>query len=67
MKGLMQKIKIHSNKLNESAITLVANAEENAAASNQVAVTMEEIASGATHQAEVVQANQSAIHDMLIP
>ncbi len=65
MKGLMQKIKIHSNKLNESAITLVANAEENAAASNQVAVTMEEIASGATHQAEVVQANQSAIHDML--
>ena len=43
----------------------MANAEENAAASNQVAVTMEEIASGATHQAEVVQENQSAIHALL--
>ena len=65
MKELMQKVKVLSSKLNESSITLVANAEENAAASNQVAVTMEEIATGATHQAEVVQANQSAIQDML--
>ncbi len=65
MKELMQKVKTLSSKVNESSITLVANAEESAAASNQVAVTMEEIASGATHQAEVVQAIQSAINDML--
>lgn len=65
MKELMYKIKIISGKVNESSITLVANAEENAAASNQVAVTMEEIASGATHQAEVVLENQSSINDLL--
>ena len=65
MKELMQHVRTLSSKVNESSITLVANAEENSAASNQVAVTMEEIASGATHQAEVVQANQYAINDML--
>ena len=63
MKDLMQKVKILSSKLNESSITLVANAEENAAASNQVAITMEGIASEATHQAEVVQTNQT-VHAM---
>src|SRR4051794_23891174 len=54
-----------SRKVSESSIPLVANAEENAAAANQVAMTMEEIASGATYQAEVVQTNQSAINKMM--
>lgn len=55
------KIRSISDEVADSSMTLLASAEENSAASSEVATTMEQIASGATNQTEVIQANEVTI------
>ncbi|MDW7613972.1 methyl-accepting chemotaxis protein [Peribacillus simplex] len=50
-----------SDKVSESSMTLVASADENSAAANEVALTMEQIAAGAIDQIEVGQNNERAV------
>ncbi|MGE7685226.1 methyl-accepting chemotaxis protein [Peribacillus simplex] len=50
-----------SDKVSDSSMTLVASAEENSAAANEVAMTMEQIAAGAIDQIEVGQNNEMAV------
>ncbi|SFA81576.1 MULTISPECIES: methyl-accepting chemotaxis protein [unclassified Bacillus (in: firmicutes)] len=56
-RDILKKISTISNQVTDASQTLVASAEENTAASNEVATTMEQIASGATNQTEIVQIN----------
>ncbi|WHY57250.1 hypothetical protein [Peribacillus simplex] len=51
----------YKNKVSESSMTLVASADENSAAANEVAMTMEQIAAGAIDQIEVGQNNEMAV------
>ncbi|MGE7186733.1 methyl-accepting chemotaxis protein [Peribacillus sp. NPDC006672] len=50
-----------SDKVSDSSMTLVSSADENSAAANEVAMTMEQIASGAINQIEVGQNNERAV------
>ncbi|MFE4130734.1 methyl-accepting chemotaxis protein [Peribacillus sp. YIM B13482] len=50
-----------SDKVSDSSMTLVASADENSAAANEVALTMEQIAAGAIDQIEVGQNNERAV------
>ncbi|PJN90959.1 hypothetical protein CVN76_07125 [Bacillus sp. mrc49] len=61
MSQMLGKVNTLSDKVSESSMTLVASAEENSAAANEVALTMEQIASGAIDQIEVGQNNEKAV------
>ncbi|MGG4265985.1 methyl-accepting chemotaxis protein [Peribacillus simplex] len=50
-----------SDKVSDSSMTLVASADENSAAANEVAMTMEQISAGAIDQIEVGQNNEMAV------
>ncbi|MYL59501.1 HAMP domain-containing protein, partial [Virgibacillus halodenitrificans] len=60
MREMMTKISTISVQVSEASQTLVKSAEENTSAANEVAVTMEEIASGATSQSELMEQNTIA-------
>ncbi|AIF45495.1 methyl-accepting chemotaxis protein [Virgibacillus sp. SK37] len=60
MREMMAKISTISVQVSEASQTLVKSAEENSSAANEVAVTMEEIASGATNQSELMEQNTIA-------
>ncbi|WP_340372700.1 methyl-accepting chemotaxis protein [Peribacillus sp. FSL E2-0218] len=61
MSQMLGKVNTLSDKVSDSSMTLVASAEENSAAANEVALTMEQIASGAIDQIEVGQNNEKAV------
>lgn len=60
MRGMMEHILSIAGKVRDASQTLVASSEENTAASNEVATTMEQIADGATVQSELVDKNNEA-------
>ncbi|MBP1948024.1 methyl-accepting chemotaxis protein [Virgibacillus litoralis] len=60
MRMMMIKIKDVSFNVSEASQTLVASAEENTASSNEVATTMEQIATGAGEQSEIMEQNAAA-------
>ncbi|WP_019376062.1 methyl-accepting chemotaxis protein [Virgibacillus halodenitrificans] len=60
MREMMTKISTISVQVSKASQTLVKSAEENTSAANEVAVTMEEIASGATSQSELMEQNTIA-------
>ncbi|WP_430790899.1 methyl-accepting chemotaxis protein [Virgibacillus flavescens] len=60
MRSMMINIKDVSFNVSEASQTLVASAEENTASSNEVSTTMEQIASGAGDQSEMMEQNASA-------
>ncbi|MFJ7849264.1 methyl-accepting chemotaxis protein [Peribacillus sp. NPDC097224] len=64
MSAMLKNVHALSNKVADSSMLLVASAEENSAAANEVAMTMEQIASGAIDQIEVGQDNETAIELM---
>jgi methyl-accepting chemotaxis protein len=57
---ILKKVVSISDHVTDASQTLVASAEENTAASNEVAITMQEIASGASNQTEIVETNVEA-------
>jgi methyl-accepting chemotaxis protein len=57
IRELMKKVSSISFHVSDASQTLVASAEENTAASNEIAKTMEQIASGAGNQSELVEEN----------
>ncbi|RFU62681.1 methyl-accepting chemotaxis protein [Bacillus sp. V59.32b] len=59
IRGILSKVAKISDEVSDSSMTMVASAEENSAAYNEVAHTMEQIASGAADQTEIVQENES--------
>jgi methyl-accepting chemotaxis protein len=59
--GLIAQIRQTSEKLNESSQVLLIGSVENSAASNEVAVTMQEIAEGAGTQAGIVERNAEMV------
>lgn len=59
MQLMMLKVKEVSVNVSEASQTLVASAEENTASSNEVATTMQQISTGASEQAELME--QSAV------
>ena len=61
MSHMLKNVDTLSNKVSDSSMLLVASAEENSAAANEVAMTMEQIASGAIDQIEVGQNNETAV------
>lgn len=61
MSQMLGKVNTLSDRVSDSSMTLVASAEENSAAANEVALTMEQIASGAIDQIEVGQNNENAV------
>ncbi|MEC5422906.1 methyl-accepting chemotaxis protein [Virgibacillus sp. C22-A2] len=61
---MMVKIKGVSFHVSEASQTLVASAEENTASSNEVATTMEQIASGAGDQSELMEKNAVAVEHL---
>lgn len=60
MRNMMKKIASTSLHVTEASQTLVASAEENTASANEVATTMEQIASGANNQSELMEQNAVA-------
>lgn len=64
MRTTLSKVKNISFNVAEASQTLVANAEENTAASNEVAITIEEIARGATDEAEMMEQNALATEQL---
>lgn len=60
MRGMLEHITTVAGKVGDASQTLVASAQENTAASNEVAVTMEQIAEGATEQSELTDRNNVA-------
>lgn len=60
MRNMMTNVKDVSFNVSEAAQTLVASAEENTASSNEVSTTMEQIASGAGEQSEMMEQNAIA-------
>ncbi|WP_404454383.1 methyl-accepting chemotaxis protein [Virgibacillus necropolis] len=60
MRTMMVNIKDVSFNVSEASQTLVASAEENTASSNEVATTMEQIATGAGEQSEMMEQNAVA-------
>ncbi|MBZ5749730.1 methyl-accepting chemotaxis protein [Metabacillus rhizolycopersici] len=61
LQGMLRSIRTISEKVTDSSMTLVASAEENTAASNEVAITIQQIAGGTSDQAEILQDNETAI------
>ena len=61
MSHMLKNVDTLSSKVSDSSMQLVASAEENSAAANEVAKTMEQIASGAIDQIEVGQNNETAV------
>ncbi|WP_442598220.1 methyl-accepting chemotaxis protein [Neobacillus sp. D3-1R] len=61
---MMKKISFISFQVSDASQTLVASAEENTAASNEVSRTMEQIASGAMTQAELLEGNSIATNNL---
>ncbi|HEY4602035.1 MAG TPA: methyl-accepting chemotaxis protein [Cerasibacillus sp.] len=53
-----------SHHVSGASQNLVASAEENTAATNEVATTMEQIASGASNQAEIMEGNAKATDEL---
>ncbi|RAV04103.1 methyl-accepting chemotaxis protein [Paenibacillus sp. YN15] len=64
MGTLMGHIRQTSDQLSESSQILKISAAENTASSSEVAVTMQEIASGAGDQAGIVEHNAAAVQEM---
>lgn len=64
MRATMMKVKNVSINVSEASHTLVASAEENSASSNEVATTMEQIATGAVDQAEMMESNATATEQL---
>ncbi|MFJ7746470.1 methyl-accepting chemotaxis protein [Peribacillus sp. NPDC097295] len=64
MSAMLKNVDTLSSKVSDSSMLLVASAEENSAAANEVAMTMEQIASGAIDQIEVGQNNETAVNLM---
>ena len=60
----LKKVSLLSDKVAESSMTLVASAEENSAASSEVATTIQQIASSTTNQTELSQDNEIAIQNV---
>ena len=61
MNHTLQKVQNISAEVADASGTLSASAEENSAASNEVATTIEQIANGAAHQSELSQTNSSEL------
>lgn len=61
MSHMLEVVNNLSDKVSDSSMTLVASADENSAAANEVAMTMEQIAAGAIDQIEVGQNNEMAV------
>ncbi|MGE7602732.1 methyl-accepting chemotaxis protein [Peribacillus sp. NPDC097675] len=61
MSHMLKNVDGLSRKVSDSSMLLVSSAEENSAAANEVAKTMEQIASGAIDQIEVGQNNETAV------
>jgi methyl-accepting chemotaxis protein len=59
--GVMEKVYGIANSVADSSQTLVASVEQNTAASNEVATTMQSIASGASDQADLLETNHQSI------
>lgn len=66
MGTLMEHIRQTSDKLAESSHILKISAAENTASSSEVAVTMQEIASGASDQAEIVEHSAAVVQEMAL-
>lgn len=64
MRQTMIQVRNVSSNVAEASHTLVASAEENTAASNEVATTMEQIATGAVEQAEMMEQNAIATEQL---
>lgn len=64
MRTTVMRVKVVSINVSEASQTLVASAEENTASSNEVATTMEQIASGAVDQAEMMEQNAIATEQL---
>lgn len=64
LERLIRQIRYTSNQLSESAQVLLTSAEDNTASANEVAITMQEIASGAGDQANLVEKNMEAIDSL---
>ena len=64
LERLIRQIRYTSTQLSESAQVLLTSAEDNTASANQVAITMQEIASGAGDQANLVEKNMEAIESL---
>ncbi|MNC19514.1 Methyl-accepting chemotaxis protein McpC [compost metagenome] len=64
MGTLMDHIRQTSGQLSESSHILKLSAAENTASSSEVAVTMQEIASGASDQAGIVEHNATVVQEM---
>ena len=61
LQGMLRSIRTISEKVTDSSMTLVASSEENTAASNEVAMTIQQIAGGTSDQAEILQDNETVI------
>lgn len=64
IREMMMKISSVSDKVSNASKTLVTSSEQNTIAANEVAVTMEEIASGATSQADMMEQNTQATNTL---
>ncbi|RSK28317.1 methyl-accepting chemotaxis protein [Bacillus sp. HMF5848] len=64
MRTIMEKVAHISVSVTDVAQTLVASAEENTAASNEVARTMQQIASGASDQTELMEQANTVVHNV---
>ncbi|YCA11678.1 methyl-accepting chemotaxis protein [Bacillus sp. AK128] len=62
MNDVMKSVLKISTEVTDASQTLVASAEQNTAASNEVATTMEQISGGASKQTELFEMNQESIH-----
>ncbi len=61
IRDMLVKVASVSTQVTDASQTLVASAEENTAASNEVATTMEQIASGASKQSDLSEENGRTI------
>lgn len=61
MNATLQKVQSISAEVADASSTLSASAEENSAASNEVATTIEQISNGASHQSELSQTNSGEL------
>ncbi|YBZ94013.1 methyl-accepting chemotaxis protein [Bacillus sp. AK031] len=64
VKGMMRKVSQVSMQVTDASQTLVASSEENTAASNEVAVTMQQIASGSGEQTSLLEKNTLATNSL---
>jgi methyl-accepting chemotaxis protein len=64
MNGILQHVSDQANRVSDAAQNVVANSEENTASANEVAKTMEEIASGASNQADLNEQSTKAFHQL---